>query len=89
MLANREISNEYLYEMLETTRLACQDINLSPTFFEGITAAAFLAFSQVAADILILEVGLGGRLDATNVITPAISVITPSRKIMLSFLEMM
>lgn len=47
------------------------------TFFEITTAAAFLAFSETPADWLLLEVGLGGRLDATNVITPALSVITP------------
>lgn len=47
------------------------------TFFEVTTAAAFLAFSETHADYLILEVGLGGRLDATNVITPALSAITP------------
>ena len=47
------------------------------TFFEITTAAAFLAFSRTPADYLILEVGLGGRLDATNVIDrPAVSVIT-------------
>jgi len=47
------------------------------TFFEITTAAAFLAFSRTPADYLILEVGLGGRLDATNVIgRPAVSVIT-------------
>jgi len=48
------------------------------TFFEVTTAAAFLAFSRVPADVLILEVGLGGRLDATNTIHhPALTVITP------------
>ena len=47
------------------------------TFFEITTAAAFLAFSRTPADYLILEVGLGGRLDATNVIDhPAVSIIT-------------
>ena len=47
------------------------------TFFEITTAAAFLAFSRTPADYLILEVGLGGRLDATNVIdAPRLSVIT-------------
>jgi len=47
------------------------------TFFEITTAAAFLAFNRTPADYLILEVGLGGRLDATNVIgRPAVSVIT-------------
>ena len=48
------------------------------TFFEIVTAAAFVAFAEAPADLLILEVGLGGRYDATNVIaSPAVSVITP------------
>ncbi len=48
------------------------------TFFEITTAAAFLIFSRRKADICLLEVGLGGRLDATNVIAaPALTVITP------------
>ncbi|MEL7466395.1 MAG: folylpolyglutamate synthase/dihydrofolate synthase family protein [Pseudomonadota bacterium] len=48
------------------------------TFFEITTAAAFLAFSRAPADYCLLEVGLGGRLDATNVIdAPAMTVITP------------
>ena len=48
------------------------------TFFEITTAAAFLAFSRVQADYTLLEVGLGGRLDATNVIDqPRLTVITP------------
>jgi dihydrofolate synthase/folylpolyglutamate synthase len=50
----------------------------SITFFEITTCAAFLAFSRVPADYTLLEVGLGGRLDATNVVTrPALSIITP------------
>lgn len=48
------------------------------TFFEITTAAALLAFSRHPADALILEVGMGGRLDTTNVIAkPAVSIITP------------
>ncbi len=48
------------------------------TFFEVTTAAAFIAFAGTPADVVLLEVGLGGRLDATNVIDhPALSVITP------------
>lgn len=53
---------------------ACGDI--CPSFFEVTTAAAFLAFSRDAADAVVLEVGLGGRLDATNVIdAPAVAGI--------------
>jgi dihydrofolate synthase / folylpolyglutamate synthase len=48
------------------------------TFFEATTCAALLAFSRVPADYTLLEVGLGGRLDATNVVeTPALTIITP------------
>lgn len=48
------------------------------TFFEITTAAAFLAFSQIPADIVLLETGLGGRLDATNVIAePLVTILTP------------
>lgn len=48
------------------------------TFFEITTAAAFLAFSETPADVVLLEVGLGGRLDATNVLPkPRLTVITP------------
>lgn len=46
------------------------------TFFEITTCAAFLAFARTPADWTLLEVGLGGRLDATNVITPRLSIIT-------------
>lgn len=48
------------------------------TFFEITTAAAMLLFAEIPADVLLLEVGLGGRLDATNVVDqPLVSVITP------------
>jgi dihydrofolate synthase/folylpolyglutamate synthase len=48
------------------------------TFFEVTTVAAFLAFSRTPADAVVLEVGLGGRLDATNVIRrPAMTIVTP------------
>lgn len=49
----------------------------SPTEFEVVTAIGFLYFYEQAVDFLVLEVGMGGRLDATNVVTPLISVITP------------
>ena len=74
-VAGELISEEALSALLEE----CEQANGSDpiTFFEITTAAAFLAFSRTPADYLILEVGLGGRLDATNVIYhPAVSVIT-------------
>ncbi|MDB6180738.1 bifunctional folylpolyglutamate synthase/dihydrofolate synthase [Paracoccus fistulariae] len=65
---------------LAATLEECEAVNDGQpiTFFEITTAAAFLAFSRVPADYTLLEVGLGGRLDATNVIDrPRLTVITP------------
>ncbi len=47
-----------------------------PSFFEMLTAMAFEHFATSKVDIAVLEVGMGGRLDATNVIEPRVSVIT-------------
>ncbi|MFA5394319.1 MAG: folylpolyglutamate synthase/dihydrofolate synthase family protein [Candidatus Ratteibacteria bacterium] len=49
----------------------------SPTYFETITAAAFLHFSRKNIDYAVVEVGMGGRLDATNLLNPLVSIITP------------
>jgi dihydrofolate synthase/folylpolyglutamate synthase len=48
-----------------------------PTFFECVTAMAFLAFATHQVDFAIYEVGMGGRFDATNIVTPEVAVITP------------
>lgn len=75
-LAGELISEEYLTEVLDE----CYRFNdgESITYFEITTCAALLAFSRTKADYTLLEVGLGGRVDATNVIdTPALTVITP------------
>lgn len=50
--------------------------SVRPSFFEGITALAFKYFADADIDVLVAEVGLGGRLDATNVVNPVVSVIT-------------
>ncbi len=57
--------------------LGRDEIDAHPSFFETVTAMAFLAFAAAKVDVVVLEVGLGGRLDATNVIEPEIAVITP------------
>ena len=49
---------------------------VGPSFFEATTALAFLRFAEAGVDLAVIEVGLGGRLDATNVITPVVSLIT-------------
>jgi dihydrofolate synthase / folylpolyglutamate synthase len=70
------IEEEYLVDVLMRV-LAVNDGD-DITQFEITTAAAFLAFSERPANVLLLEVGLGGRLDATNVVAkPALTVITP------------
>ncbi len=56
--------------------LAAGDLDLHPTYFETVTAMAFLLFARERADVVVLEVGMGGRLDATNVVMPALCVIT-------------
>lgn len=76
VLAGKEITNEYLTQIMEECRISAGDMMI--TFFEGTTAGAFLAFSKVEADIVLLETGMGGRLDATNILEkPAMTVITP------------
>jgi dihydrofolate synthase/folylpolyglutamate synthase len=56
--------------------LAEELIEAHPSFFETITAMAFLAFAMAKVDIVVLETGLGGRLDGTNIIVPEVAVIT-------------
>ena len=56
--------------------LAAQDPDFAPTFFELITAAALLEFRERRTEVNVLETGLGGRLDATNVCAPEVTVIT-------------
>jgi len=52
-------------------------IDMHTTYFETVTAMALLVFARQAVDMVVLEVGLGGRLDATNVVHPELCVITP------------
>jgi dihydrofolate synthase/folylpolyglutamate synthase len=57
-------------------RIAQENADAQPSFFEFMTAMALLQFSRKRCDIAVLEVGLGGRLDATNIVKPEVSVIT-------------
>ena len=74
-LAGTLITDEHLAEVLE--RVETANAGLPITFFEITTTAAFQAFSEVPADLCLVEVGLGGVLDATNVVSPVVSVIAP------------
>ena len=57
--------------------LASRELDLHPTYFESVTAMAFLLYAREHVATVVLEAGMGGRLDATNVVTPSLSVITP------------
>jgi dihydrofolate synthase/folylpolyglutamate synthase len=57
--------------------IASGGIDMHPTYFETITAMALHLFREKRAELVVLETGMGGRLDATNVVTPLLSVITP------------
>ena len=74
-LAGREITRARLLELIERVWSVC-DPRQPPTFFEFVTAMAFLWLAEEGADWSIIETGLGGRLDATNVCRPAATVIT-------------
>jgi len=69
------VSHAELVELVEIVKPAVARIEKLTTF-EIITALGFLAFARQKVDVAVIEVGLGGRLDATNVVTPRVSVIT-------------
>ncbi len=76
VLAGAEIDEDVLFAVLKE----CEEVNAGApiTYFEITTAAAFLSFSRTPADLLLLETGLGGRFDSTNVIArPAATIIAP------------
>jgi len=71
------IAPDHLHRTLQQVIAAIEPTQVSPTQFEVITAAAWLHFAQLGVDLAVIEVGLGGRLDATNVCDrPLVSVIT-------------
>ena len=68
------ISKEYVVDFVEQERSFFEPLH--PSFFELTTAMAFKYFAEQAVDVAVIEVGLGGRLDCTNIITPVLSIIT-------------
>ena len=68
------VSKEYVIDFVENERHFFE--SLHPSFFELTTAMAFKYFAEQGVDIAVIEVGLGGRLDCTNIITPILSIIT-------------
>src|ERR1700740_741007 len=81
-ISGDEISNEQFAEIFARIHsvieglLAEGKLRAHPTYFECVTAMAFEAFARARVEFAVIEVGLGGRLDATNVVTPVASIIT-------------
>lgn len=73
-IAERDLTGEQLLELVAEIRRVGAD--LEPSYFEVMAAAAFLAFAGTGCDAAVLEVGLGGRLDATNVCRPVVTAVT-------------
>jgi dihydrofolate synthase / folylpolyglutamate synthase len=66
-----------MLEYIERLRAIYEGAGLALTFFEFTVALMFLYFAEAQVDVAVIETGLGGRLDSTNVVTPLLSVITP------------
>lgn len=71
------VSEEAFARAFNTVHTAVAGFEQHPSYFETVTAMAMLIFAEERCDWVVLEVGLGGRLDATNVVTPELCVITP------------
>ncbi|MDX9971847.1 MAG: Mur ligase family protein, partial [FCB group bacterium] len=76
LIDRQPIDDEELDDHLAVFRAVAEKMPFSPTFFEVITAAAFRAFAHRNVDVALIEVGMGGRFDSTNVITPLVSAVT-------------
>jgi dihydrofolate synthase/folylpolyglutamate synthase len=81
-IAGEEISDELFAELFTRIHAVIEELlaegklRAHPTYFECVTALAFEAFARERVEFAVVEVGLGGRLDATNVLVPIVSVIT-------------
>ncbi|BDU50986.1 bifunctional folylpolyglutamate synthase/dihydrofolate synthase [Haliovirga abyssi] len=73
---NKKISDEELVECFLEVKKAIKSLNIQPTFFEVTTAIMFLYFDKKNIDWGIIETGMGGQYDSTNVIVPEVSIIT-------------
>lgn len=82
VIDGREVTVTELRDALAEVQRAVESLmqsgtlNAFPTFFESATAAAFVLFRRARVEIAVIEVGLGGRLDATNVVSPVVTAIT-------------
>lgn len=72
-----DVSEQVLLEAIERLREVSSRSGVIPTYFEALTILAFFMFEREECEIAVLEVGMGGRLDATNVVRPLAALITP------------
>jgi dihydrofolate synthase/folylpolyglutamate synthase len=77
MIGGSMIEPALLDECIDELRAAATRIDILPTYFEALTVIAFVAFARAKCTMAVLEVGMGGRLDATNVVRPVAALITP------------
>ena len=77
MIDGEWIDDAALVDAIDKLRSAGRRARITPTYFEALTAIAFIAFADAQCDVAVLEVGMGGRLDATNVVRPLAALITP------------
>jgi dihydrofolate synthase / folylpolyglutamate synthase len=77
MIGGAMIEPALLDASIDELQRAAERAHITPTYFEALTLIAFIAFARERCDIAVLEVGMGGRLDATNVVKPLAAVITP------------
>lgn len=79
-IGDQEISPEEVVALAEEVWQHTLAADIPLTFFEFVTVMAFIYFARQGVDVAVVEVGLGGRLDATNLVTPVVSVITTISK---------
>ncbi len=77
---DREITPEEVVELAEDIKARSLEAGILLTFFEFVTVMALVYFGRSKVDVAVVEVGLGGRLDATNLVIPAVSIITTISK---------
>ena len=77
MIDGEMIEPPLLERSIALLRHASESVGITPTYFEALTLIAFIAFREAQCEIAVLEVGMGGRLDATNVVSPVAALITP------------
>jgi dihydrofolate synthase/folylpolyglutamate synthase len=79
-VGDEEISEDEVVELADEIKRRTAEANVRLTFFEFVTVMAFIYFARNKIDVAVVEVGLGGRLDATNLVIPCVSIITTISK---------